>query len=207
MTTHSNQEVFAQAIVGAMSVSIMATAMGIMMGAVGASAYKVAPSELKGTQAMVRELKLTFGGPLVDQAVKDVGTDSALTLADRIEQLVIDDMYKHYGQVATDAALKAAMPGDIASAREIAASLAARGYGKGTTAYTPPDTVVSAVTEVATKRTKMRAKPQLDTKTNITYKSESAAAKAVAAEYGLDPENSYVWFQIVKVDPGRFRPV
>ncbi|MCJ7760623.1 hypothetical protein MUP59_05715, partial [Candidatus Bathyarchaeota archaeon] len=79
MTTQvSTQQVLTQAIVGAMTVNIMATAMGVMMGAVGASAYNVPLSELKGTQAAVRELKLAFSGTIVDQAVKNAGVDSML---------------------------------------------------------------------------------------------------------------------------------
>ena len=43
-----------------------------------------------------------------------------------------------------------------------------------------------------------------DTKTGQEYASKSKAGKAVAAEYGLDPNDSFVWYQVVRADPGRF---
>lgn len=47
--------------------------------------------------------------------------------------------------------------------------------------------------------------PQLDITTGKVYKSKSAAGKAVAGEYGLDPYDHYVWYAIIRRDPGRFR--
>lgn len=40
------------------------------------------------------------------------------------------------------------------------------------------------------------AKKTLDTKTNITYDSESKCAKAVAKEFGLDPDDHFAWYKI-----------
>jgi hypothetical protein len=207
MTTASTQQVLSQAIVSAMTVSIMATAMGIMMGATGASAFAAKPSELKGTNAAIRDLKLAFGADIVDQAVKNVGTESMLALAEEVEKLVIKDMYQRYGKTATDAALKAAVPGDVQSAREIAATIAGRGYGKAAPPREVPAPVVEVAKEIAKKRVKMKAKPVLDTKTNIRYKSKSAAGMAVAAEYGLDPTNTFIWYEVIKKDSTRFKEV
>jgi len=47
--------------------------------------------------------------------------------------------------------------------------------------------------------------PQFDTDTGIIYKSKSAAGKAVADSYGLDPYDHFVWYAIVGLDPSRFR--
>lgn len=207
MTTINTQQVMAQAIVSVMTVSIMATAMGIMMAAVGASAFEAKPSELKGTQAAVRDLRLAFGGKVVDQAVKNVGVENMLALAKEVERLVIEDMYQQYGKGATDAALKAAVPGDIMSAREIAATLAGRGYGRAAPLREIPASVMDNAKETAKKRVKMKAKPVRDTKTGIDYPSKAKAGMAVAAEYGLDPSNTYIWYEIIRKDPTRFKEI
>lgn len=207
MTTVNVQQTMSQAMVGAMAVSIMASAMGVMMGAVGASAFEVKPSELKGTQVAVRDLKLAFGGTIVDQAVKNVGVESMLALAKEVERLVIEDMYQRYGKSATDSALKAAVPGDVQSAREIAATLASRGYGKAAPPREIPAPVMENAKEVAKKRVKMKAKPVLDTKTGVQYKSKASAGMAVAAEYGLDPTNTFIWYEVIKKDPNRFKEI
>ena len=46
-----------------------------------------------------------------------------------------------------------------------------------------------------------------DTATGVVYASKSKAGKAVAAELGLDPDNAFVWYQVVKQAPGRFEEV
>jgi hypothetical protein len=56
------------------------------------------------------------------------------------------------------------------------------------------------------------SKPVLDTKTNIVYKTEASAGKAVASEYGLSlttkdgKVNNFVWFQIPDKDT-RFKHI
>ena len=45
----------------------------------------------------------------------------------------------------------------------------------------------------------------LDTKTGISYESKSAAGRATAAEYGLDSTNTYIFYEIMKKDPTRFK--
>lgn len=211
MTTPvTTQQLMTQAIVSVMTVSIMASAMGIMMGAIGASAYEVKPSELKGTAAAVRELRLAFGGNVVDRAVKNVGTDSMLALARETERIIIEDMTSKYGALATEAALAAAPPGDVAAAKEIANTLANRGVGAkdwGAWLETAPVQQRTQVVEGAKKRVKMKARPVKDTTTGITYKSKSSAGMAVAEEYGLDKNNTYIWYEIIKKDPKRFMEV
>ena len=44
----------------------------------------------------------------------------------------------------------------------------------------------------------------LDTKNDELYDSKSAAGKATAADYGLDPTDSFVFYAIEKMDPTRF---
>ena len=207
MTTINTQEMMTQAVVGVRTVSVMSTVMGIMMGTMTASTMTVPVTELKGTTAAVRELKLAFGGNLVDKAVKNVSKDSMLALAQEVERLVIAEMYQQYGQVATDTALRAAVPGDIQSARVIAASLAGRGYGKAAPPREVPPTVVEGAKEVAKKRGRQTAKPVLDTKTGMQYKSKASAGMSVAAEYDLDPTNTFIWYAVVKKDPTRFKEI
>lgn len=208
MTTPvTTQQLITQALVGAMTVNIMATVVGIMMASVGVSAFEVPPAELKGTQVMVRDLKLAFGENIVDQAVKNVGVESALALAREVERLVIEEMYEKYGRSATDSALGAAIPGDILSAREIAATLAVRGYGRTAPPSVVPAPVMQSAVQVAKKKIKQKAKPVLDTKTNIQYRSKAAAGMSVAAEYGLDPTNTFIWYEVIKKDPTRFKEI
>ncbi len=47
--------------------------------------------------------------------------------------------------------------------------------------------------------------PQYDTKTGIVYKSKAKAGMRVAAEYGLDSNNSFAWYGVIKAAPFRFR--
>jgi hypothetical protein len=47
--------------------------------------------------------------------------------------------------------------------------------------------------------------PQYDTKTGKLYRSRAAVGKAWAREYGLNPDDHFVWYQIIHVDPMRFR--
>lgn len=207
MTTVNTQQVAAQAIVSAMTVSIMASAMGIMMAAVGTKAYAVSPTKLKVTQEAIRDLKLAFGIEVVDKAVKNVGTDSVTVLAQEVERLVIEDMTTKYGSLATQAALTAAPPGDVASAKIIAETLAARGVrpeGFQRVLATPAG---AQVIEGVKKRVKMKARPVVDTKTHMQYRSKAAAGMAVAAEYGLDSTDTWVWYAVIKKDPTRFKEI
>ena len=40
--------------------------------------------------------------------------------------------------------------------------------------------------------------------TEKAYGSKSKAGKALAKEYGMDPEDNFVWYKIVKKAPERF---
>ena len=51
---------------------------------------------------------------------------------------------------------------------------------------------------------KRGAVPTKDTVTNMMYESKSALGKALAAENGMDPNDHYVWYELVKKFPGRF---
>ena len=54
---------------------------------------------------------------------------------------------------------------------------------------------------------KRKAVKVKDTTTGVVYTSKSKAGKAVAAELGLDPENAFVWYLVVKQAPGRFEEI
>lgn len=47
--------------------------------------------------------------------------------------------------------------------------------------------------------------PILDIKTGARYSSKVAAARAVAGEYDLDPQDHWAWYRIASIDPTRFK--
>ena len=51
---------------------------------------------------------------------------------------------------------------------------------------------------------KRRAVRVKDRNSGTTYDSKSKAGKALAAEFGLDPNDNFVWYRIVKISPDRF---
>jgi len=55
-------------------------------------------------------------------------------------------------------------------------------------------------------RGRSSAQPVRDKVTNLIYGSKAKAGMAVASEYGLDPENSWVWYEVIRKDPARFEP-
>ncbi len=201
MTTNPNEMVQATVstvlplMVVAMTLNVVASAIGIL--AVGAAI----PAGIPAVDRSIRDLKLTFGTGLVDLAIANVGKDDILILAREVGNLYTDKMRKRYGDWQTTSALAAAPPGDLRTANEIAATLA----GQKVTAATPPD-VKSKAVETGQKRAKGKrtAQPQKDTKTGIVYTSKAKAGMAVAAEYGLDSTETFIWYEVIKKDPKRF---
>ena len=51
---------------------------------------------------------------------------------------------------------------------------------------------------------KRRAVKVKDKNSGTLYDSKSKAGKALAAEFGLDPNDGFVWYRIVKLSPDRF---
>jgi len=51
---------------------------------------------------------------------------------------------------------------------------------------------------------KRGATPTKDTQTGLLYESKSAVGKALAAENELDPDDHYVWYELIKKFPERF---
>lgn len=198
------QQVMTQAMVYVMSISIMSTAMGVAMASMGPELL-TKPTEAKGKKKAVEDLKITFGADIVTQAVKNAGDSDILSLCKEIEKLYIAQMREKYGTYAADTALKAAPPGDIKTANEIAISLSNRGYGKFAQQVIPAPTGVEAsAIRTGTLKGRRKAKPQKDTTTGIMYKSQAAAGMAVAAEYGLDATETFIWYEVIKKAPNRF---
>ena len=54
------------------------------------------------------------------------------------------------------------------------------------------------------KRRRMKV---TDRNSGTTYDSKSKAGKALASEFGLDPNDSFVWYRIVKISPDRFEEI
>ena len=46
-----------------------------------------------------------------------------------------------------------------------------------------------------------------DRNSGTVYDSKSKAGKALASEFGLDPNDSFVWYRIVKLSPDRFQQI
>lgn len=191
--------VLAQTMVTVMSVNIMASALGILIAATPMAAI---PKETKATRKGLASLREAFGESVVNRAVEEAGTDDIVALAMKVEELVRADMVERYGEWATNAALASAPPGDLRAAKDIARVL----HAQRATPATPIEKV-EQLAETGKKKARAAARPVVDTKTNIQYKSESAGAKAVAAEYNLVPDDHWAWYRIIKIDPDRFKHV
>ena len=188
-------QLIAQAATGALTVSVMATALGML------AATAAIPAGIPAADRGIHDLRLTFGTDLVNLAIKNVGRDDILILAKEVGNLYTDRMRKKYGDWQTTSALAAAPPGDLRTANEIAASLA----GQKVTELSTPDVKGKAV-EAGQKKAKVKrvAQPVKDTKTGVTYGSKAKAGMAVAAEYGLSPTDHFAWYGVIKQDPTRF---
>lgn len=191
------QAVMTQAIVSVMALNVFAQTIAIMMAAAG---MPPTIKKLKVTDPVVVALKEAYGSDIVSKAVEAVPGLDPVELARKVEELVYKDMEARYGEWAAKTAIQAAPLGDLRTAREIASTLAAR----GTTSSSPP-AVIEAAASVGKRRGRAKAKPVIDSKTGIWYRSESGAAKAVAKEYGLDPGDHFAWYVIIKRDPSRFK--
>lgn len=185
-----------QAMTAALTVSIVAQSLGILIAAGGLAAIPEIPATKKG----ITSLREAFGSTVVNKAIKNVGTENIVILAVEVDRLVREGMVKEYGQWATDTALSETPPGDLRAAREVAAALSRRGV----TPSSPTPKAEKAVAE-GKARGKAGAKPVIDTKTGTEYPSEYAAGKAVASEYAIDPADHFAWFKILKLEPGRFK--
>lgn len=195
MTTINTQQVISQAIVGAMAVSVFASVLGML------AATAAVPAGIPAVDRGIRDLRQTFGAGLVDLAIKNVGRDDILILAKEVGDLYTAKMRRDYGDWQTSSALAAAPPGDLRTAHEIAAALS----GQKVTEVSLPGAKEKAV-EAGEKKAKVRkaAQPQKDTKTGIIYSSKAKAGMAVAADYGLDPTETFIWYAVIKKDPKRF---
>jgi len=204
MTTQYNlQQVAEQAMYSVAAVSVMSVAVGIMVASMGTEVLKLPPEERKGTKRALDDLRVAFGADVVNEAVESVGYDDILALCKEVEKLYIDKMKELYGEYATNTALKSAPPGDIKTANEIAKALAGRGYGKFGQTIAPAHAEEQA-TKVGISKARKKAKPQKDTRTGIVYRSKASAGMAVAAEYSLDPTETFIWYEVIKKAPDRF---
>lgn len=196
----SPMQVIAQAAVSAMAVSIFASALGMMIAAAGVEAIPAGVVGAKPTRKGIEDLKSAFGAGLVNTAIDNVGTEDIVALAAEVERLYVGAMRRKYGDWATEQALATAPAGDVRAANEIALVLRQRGV---TPASTPEKKQV-AVGEGKKKAGRRVAQPVRDTRTGTVYGSKASAGMSVAAEYGLDPTNHFIWYEVIKRDPDRF---
>jgi hypothetical protein len=198
----TQQELFAQQFktmaYQVMSLSVFSTALGMIVGAVGVETA-IPLAQITATDPAVEELRKAYGDVIVSKALKDVPEANAVELAHKVEFYVEQDLRKRYGDWAANIALNAAPPGDLSTAIEIAKTLSERQVTRDST----PAQKVQAVAR-GKMRGRHKAEPVKDTKTGISYPSKGAAAKAVAAEYGLRPDDTFSWYAIIKRDPKRF---
>jgi len=184
-----------QALVSVAAVSMFAQAIGIV---IAASAVPVT-LEVPVTKRAIDDLKSAFGASIVSKAIDQVGSDDILALAQKVEDLYVADMRKKYGDWETVTGITQAPAGDMRAANEIAKAL----YEKRVTAQSAPKKISEAVS-TGKRRGRQVAQPVKDTKTGIEYGSKARAGMAVAAEYGLDPMNHFIWYEVIKRDPKRF---
>jgi len=189
-------QIVSQAIMSAMTVSVLATALGIMIAACEGIPMGL---EIPVTQKAIDDMKSAFGAPVVNKAVEEVGSDNILVLAAKVEDLYVADMRKKYGDWETVTGISQAPAGDLRTANEIAKAL----HDKKVTAQSVPEKVSEAVS-TGKRRGRQVAQPVKDTKTGIVYGSKARAGMAVAAKYGLDPKNHFIWYEVIKKDPKRF---
>ncbi len=194
--------------VGVMAVNIIASMVGIL--ATTATVMPIAAG-VPATDAGIKGLAQAFGSDVVNKAIKNVGRDDILLLAAEVERLVVAQMRKLYGDKNTVAALNAAAPGDLTTAREIARRLAGLPPQMQEivvhaieTPEAPQTAKVEQTVKSIKKKGRQAAQPVKDTKTGTVYASKARAGMAVAAEYGLDSKNHFVWYEVIKKDPKRF---
>jgi len=194
--------------VGVMAVNIIASVIGML--ATTATVMPIAAG-VPATDAGIKDLTSAFGSDVVSKAIKNVGRDDILVLAAEVERLVVAQMRKQYGDQNTVTALNAAPPGDLTTAREIARRLAGLPpqlhevvVSAIQTPAAPQTPQVERTVQTIRKKGRQAAQPVKDTKTGVVYKSKASAGMAVAAEYGLDSKNHFVWYEVIKKDPKRF---
>ena len=203
MTTSPNNTI--QAIVNTIvPMMVVAMTLNVVASAIGILAVSAAiPASIPAADRGIRDLRLTFGEDLVNLAIKNVSRDDILILAKEVGDLYTDRMRKRYGDWQTTSALAAAPPGDLRAANEIAASLAGQKVTDTSALGAKEKAIETGQKRAKGKRT---AQPQKDTKTGITYTSKAKAGMAVAAEYGLDPTETFIWYEVIKKAPKRFVP-
>lgn len=188
--------VAAQGMVYALTVSVFAQSLGLLM---AGAELGVAPLGQSPTERGIKDLRATFGAAVVDKALKDVGKGDIITLAQLVEHYAWEDLEEKYGEHAVEVARRECAPGDFTSARQVAASIS----GRGVTPTSPPVAREQAV-KVGKARGRRPAQPVRDKNTGIVYGSKAKAGMAVAAEYGLDPKNHFIWYEVIKKAPDRF---
>lgn len=199
MTNGQIQAAAINAMVTAAVFSVFGQALGIMLAAAGTPVLYRAPKEVDVTKREISALREAYGSSVVDRALATTDYRDLVTVARKIEEIVIADMERDYGEWATEEALMTAPPGDLITVKEIAAQLSKQGV----TPVSPPAKKEAAKAE-GKRRGKQKAQPVKDTKTGVVYPSKARAGMAVAAEYDLDPTNHFVWYDVIKRSPERF---
>ena len=180
-----------------MAVSIFAQAIGVLM---ASAELGMAPLGQVPPEKGIADLRSIYGDDVVNKAIKSAGKDAdIISLAMAVESIAWDDLESKYGSFAVDAAREACGIIDFRCAKEVAAAMTTQKV----TPTSPPEKKEQAVT-AGKRRGRQPAQPVKDTKTGITYESKARAGMAVAAEYGLDPKNHFIWYEVIKKDSTRF---
>ena len=128
MTTPQQISALTQGMVSVMVVNVFASAIGML-----AATSTVMPiaAGVKATDAGITDMKQAFGMQIVTNAIKNVGSDDIILLAQEVERLVVADMRKEYGDENTVTAIEGAFPGDLRAARAMAKALSNRKPRRG----------------------------------------------------------------------------
>ena len=191
----------AQAVNGMVYAAVFSTfahALGILMAAAPLTA---APEKTKATKKGIADLRSSYGNDIIDKALKVAADkDDVVSIAKAVEKVTVEKLTEEYGEWNAQSAISACPPGDLRCVIEVSKALNERGLKPGSSPVK-----ITQAKEHGVGRGKQKAKPVVDTKTGTRYKSKSAAGMAVAAEYGLDPANTFVWYEVIKKDPDRFK--
>ena len=206
--------------VQAMTLSIFAQALGVMS---ASASLKIPLTEQAPSESAKKELASVYGAALVAKVLNENPGADIAALAGAIDGEATAQMRLKYGDKIADIAISTADPLDYKGALRIAESIKNKGQ-------LPAEVAVPSATgkQKSARGGRKPGQPQLDTKTGIEYPTKSAAARGVLAEFRakyegkIDPKNNkpliqffnadgtpntFVWYGMIKVEPGRFKEV
>lgn len=196
MTTPSTVSPLQAAMSGLVTVAVFSgftQAIGVLM---ASAELGMAPLGQLPTEKGIADLRLIYGNDVVNEAIGLVGKGAdIISLAMAVEGTAIEKLTGLYGDDAVKTAIEYCGITDYECVKTVAKGLSDKDI-------TPEK--VEAVVKQGKRRGRQKAQPVKDTRTGIVYGSKASAGMAVAAEYGLDSKNHFIWYEVIKKDPERF---